>query len=110
MAKKTSSQAPSQAPKTSAPTGITVTSVTPNTTTNTELYTGVTASGTRGGAKAIWVQVTFNGMSIGVEPAVISGTKWTCDVQGVYSPPGTLAVTATDDAGTASPGTMSLTV
>lgn len=100
--------AKSTAPKT--PAGITVAAITPGTTTNTELSGGVTASGTRGGAKAITVQVTFNGMSIGVEPAVISGTKWTCDVQGGYSPPGTLAVSATDDAETASPGTMSLTV
>ena len=96
--------------KATQPTGITVATITPETTANAELHTGVSVSGTRGAAKAITVHVTFNGMSIGEEAAILSGTKWTCDLKSNFSPPGILYVTAADDAGAVNSGTDSLTV
>ena len=93
-----------------APAGITVATITPETTTNADLHTGVMASGTRGGAKAITVRVSFNGMAIGEEAAIISGNKWSCDLKSNFSPPGVLTVTADDDAGTVNSGTDSLSV
>lgn len=107
---KAAAPATPAAAKPTVPTGITVATITPETTTNAELHTGVSVSGTRGAAKAITVHVTFNGMSLGEEAAILSGNKWTCDLKSNFSPPGILNVTAADDAGTVNAGTDSLTV
>jgi len=98
------------APKTSGTsTAITITSLAPDTTTNPELNTGVTASGASGAATAITVQAFLNDTSIGTGAADISGSKWTCDVQGEYSG-GTLTVTATDDNNRSNTVTSQMTV
>jgi len=107
---KAATPTPAKPTARSAPSGITVATITPETTANAELHTGVMASGTRGSSKAITVHVTFNGMSIGQEPATISGNKWTCDLKSSFSPPGILIVTAADDAGAVNAGSDSLTV
>lgn len=86
---------------------ITVTKITP-VMTPSGFGTAVTASGATGGATEITVQALLDGISIGADAAVVTGTNWTCTIDGEFTPPGTLTVQASDDEGVVDPGSMSI--
>lgn len=86
---------------------ITVTKITP-VMTPSGFGTAVTASGATGGATEITVQALLDGISIGTDAAVVTGTNWTCTIDGEFTPPGTLEVQASDDTGKVGSGSMSI--
>lgn len=86
---------------------ITVTSITP-VMTHGGFGTAVKATGTTGGATDITVQALLGGISIGADAATVQGANWTCTIDGEFTPPGTLEVQASDDAGKVGSGSKSI--
>lgn len=91
-------------------TAITVATITAETTPNPHLDNGVSSTGTTGGATNITVQALFNGLSIGEQAAIINGANWSCTIKGEFSPPGSLTVQASDDAGKVASGNKTISV